>query len=104
MGPMGSQSNPFPCTPLLHTSAMGFNDTGTLGGSQVERRRRENRCGVGGEGGGVCGGAVPLPRKFMTFSFQNGVMWCILGVLFLRFMCPTDCSCMINFIEVPVCA
>jgi len=25
---------------------------------------------------------------------------CILGVLFLRFMCPMDCSCMINFTEV----
>jgi len=32
------------------------------------------------------------------------VIWCILGVLFLRFMCPMDCSCMINFIEVPICA
>jgi len=29
---------------------------------------------------------VPLPRKFMNFSSQNGVIWCILGVLFLRFM------------------
>jgi len=47
---------------------------------------------------------VPLPRKFMNFSSQNGVIWCILGVLFLRFMCPMDRSCMINFIEVSVCA
>jgi len=39
---------------------------------------------------------VPLPRKFMKFSSQNGVIWCILGVLFLRFMCPVDCSCMIK--------
>jgi len=31
---------------------------------------------------------VPLPRKFINFSSQNGVIWCILGVLFLRFMCP----------------
>jgi len=38
---------------------------------------------------------VPLPRKFMNFSSQNGVIWCILGVLFLRFACPMDCSCMI---------
>ena len=38
----------------------------------------------------------------MIFSSQNGVMWGILGVLFLRFMCPMDCSCMINFIEVPL--
>ena len=30
------------------------------------------------------------------------MIWCILGVLFLRFMCPMDCSCMINFIEVPL--
>ena len=46
---------------------------------------------------------MPLRRKFMNFSFQNGVIWCILGVLFLRFICPMDCSCMVNFIEVPVC-
>jgi len=35
----------------------------------------------------------------MNVSSQNGVIWCILGVLFLRFMCPMDCSCMINFID-----
>ena len=49
------------------------------------------------------GGRAP-PRKFMNFSSQNGVKWCVLGVLFLRLMCPMDCSCMIHFIEVPVCA
>jgi len=42
---------------------------------------------------------VPLPRKFMNFSSQNGMIWCILGVLFLRCICPMDCSCMINFID-----
>jgi len=42
---------------------------------------------------------VPLPRKCMYFSSKNGVMWCILGVLFLRFICSMDCSCMINFID-----
>jgi len=70
-----------------------------IGGSQVERRRRENRGAVGGEEGWVWGGAVPLLRKFLIFlKSQNGVVWCILGVLFLRFICPMDCSCMINFI------
>ena len=49
-----------------------------IGGSQVERRRRENRGAVGGEG--VWEMAVPLPRKFMNFSSQNNVIWCILGV------------------------
>jgi len=53
-------------------------------GSQVERRRRENRGAVGGEGGGVWERAVPLVRKFMNFSSQNDVIWCILGVLFLK--------------------
>ena len=69
-----------------------------IGGSQVERRRRENRGAVGGEEGWVWGGAVALPRKFLNFFYQNGVALCILGVLFLRFICPMDCSCMINFI------
>ena len=103
MGPMGSQSSPFPCTPLLHTSAMGFNDTGTLGVAgrapktrESRRRRRQGRWGLRR-------GCAPS-QKIYEFSSQNGVIWCILGVLFLRFMCPTDCSCMINFTEVPVCA
>ena len=42
---------------------------------------------------------MPFHRKFMNFSSQNGVIWCILGLLFLRFTCPMDCSCMINFID-----
>ena len=51
------------------------------GGSQVERRRRENRGALGGEWSKVWGGAVPLHRKFLNFSSQNGVIWCILCVL-----------------------
>ena len=50
--------------------------------------------------GTLRGVAVPLPRKFMNFSSQNGMIWCILGVLFSRFMCPVDFSFTINFIEV----
>ena len=42
-----------------------------IGGSQVERRRRENRGAVGGEG--VWKMAVPLPRKFMNFFISK---WC----------------------------
>jgi len=45
---------------LGHLS-MGVNATGTLGGSQVERRRRENR---GGEAGVIWGGALcPFPEN-----------------------------------------
>ena len=73
------------------------------GGSQVERRRRENRGAVGCEGGRVSGGAVPLAGKFMNFSSQNGAIWCILCVLFLRFMCPMDCSCIINYRSTSLC-
>ena len=63
---------------------------------ESRRRRRRGRWGLRR-------GCAPS-QKIYEFSSQNGVIWCILGVLFLRFMCPTDCSCMINFTEVPVCA
>jgi len=88
----------------LHASlpVMGVNATGTLRVAGRAPKTRENRGAVGGEGGP--GRAVALPRKFMNFRLKNGVIWCIMGVLFLRFMCPMDCSCMTNFIEVPVCA
>ena len=64
---------------------MGVNAAGTLGGrtSSAEDARIEAPEVARGVG---CG--VPLPRKFMNFSSQN-------GVLFFKFMCPMDCSCMI---------
>jgi len=69
--------------PLPH---IGVNATGTLGVAGRAPKTRESRRRRR-QGGGVSG-AVPLPRKFLNFSSQNGVIWCILGVLFLRFMCP----------------
>ena len=63
---------------------MGVNATGTLGGgSQVERRRQENRGAVGGEGVRSGEGCAPS-QKIYEFSSQKGVIWCILGVLFFR--------------------
>jgi len=44
-------------------------------------------------------GCAPSQKIYEFFISK----WCDmvhLGVLFLRFMCLTDCSCMINFIEV----
>ena len=37
----------------------------------------------------------------MNFSSQNGVIWCILGVLFLRFMCHENDSDL-RYSEVPL--
>ena len=78
---------------FLLTVGMGVNATVTLAPKTRESRRRGRR-------GGSERGYVPS----VNFSSQNGVIWYILGVLFSRFMCTMDCNCMINFIEVPVCA
>jgi len=61
-------------------------------GSQVERRRRENRGAVSGEG-----------VESGDFSSRNSVIWCILGVLFLRFMCPMDCTCILQMKMTATC-
>jgi len=47
----------------LGDGPMGVNATGTLAGSQVERRRRENRGAVGGEGVGYGEGLCPFPEN-----------------------------------------
>jgi len=51
---------------------MGVNATGTLDGSQVERRRRENRGTVGGEGVESGEGLCPFPKKYDFFISK----WC----------------------------
>jgi len=43
---------------------------------------------------------VDGPRPAQPNRLRRQWIWCILGLLFLRFVCPMDCSCMINFIEV----
>ena len=48
---------------------MGISATGTLGGSQVERRRRENR---GGEGWGLGKGCAPSQQIGEFFISK----WC----------------------------
>jgi len=104
---------------ILVTNCINFNDLGWYRrhqfswasislehwrwGSQVECRRREIRGAVSGKGVGSRGGCAPS-QKIYEFFISKWCVWCILGVLFLRFMCPMDCSCMINIIEVPVCA
>jgi len=67
----------------MFLTVMGVNATGTLAGrrssaedARIEAHRRR--------GGGVWGVVVPLFRKFMNFSSQNGVIRCILGVLFFK--------------------
>jgi len=58
-------------------ASMGVNATVTLGvagpAPKTRESRRRRRRG---------GGPHPLPRQFMNFSSQNGVIWCILGVLY----------------------
>jgi len=44
---------------------------------------------------------VPLPRKFMNFSSQSDVIWCILGVSFLTFMCH-EIDSDLRYSEVPL--
>ena len=53
---------------------MGVNVTGTLGGgSQVERRKRENRGAVCGERGGVLKGGCAPSQKIYEFFISK---WC----------------------------
>ena len=68
-------AQPWASAPLEHRGVAG------RAPKTRESRRRRRR------GGGDWEGAQPLPRKFMNFSSQNSVIWCILGVLFLRFIC-----------------
>ena len=51
---------------------MGVNAAGTLGGSQIERRRRENRGAVGGEGWGLMRGCAPFQKIYEFFISK----WC----------------------------
>jgi len=48
----------------------------------------------------IAGGRRAPSQKIYEFFVSNGMIWCILGVLFSRFMCPVDFSFTMNFIEV----
>ena len=41
---------------------------------------------MGDNATGMLGGRFPFPENFVNFSSQNGVLWCIMRVLLLRFM------------------
>jgi len=41
---------------------------------------------MGDNATGTLGGRFPFPENFVNFSSQNGVLWCIMRVLLLRFM------------------
>ena len=57
------QADVFVTCSVVNTTTMGVNATGTLGGSQVERRRRENRGTIGGEGVWSGEGLCPFPEN-----------------------------------------
>ena len=79
---------------------MGVNATETLGVAgrapktrESRRRRRRGGCGLGR-------GCAPSQKIYEFFISK----WCDMvhsGCVVLRFICPMDCSCVINFIEVP---
>jgi len=41
---------------------------------------------MGDNATGTLGGRFPFPENLVNFSSQNGVLWCIMRVLLLRFM------------------
>jgi len=82
------------------TPHMGVSATGTLGGRRSSAEDARIEALQAARGWGLGTGLCPFPEKFMNFSSQNGVIWCILGVLFLRFMCHENDSDL-RYSEVP---
>jgi len=81
---------PWALTPLEHWGIAGW-----------APKTRESRCHWQRGMWGLGKGCAPSQKIYEFFLSQNGVIWCILGVLFWRFMCHENDSDL-QYSEVPL--